>query len=807
MFSLKLFGGASLSDDGVPHTGPAAQRRRLALLALLAAASDGGVSREKLIGYLWPDTDSEQARRFLADSVYSLRKAMGPPSILTLGDNLSLNPAVIRSDLGEFRAALVRGDWEAAAALYQGPFLDGFFVPDAPEFERWSEAERERYARQFAQALEALAEERERAGNLRDAVEWWRRLAAHDPCSSRVALRLMQALEGVGDPGGALQHARVHEALLHDELEVEPDAEVIALAERLRQARPGTVYGVVTPTVATADGRDAEAPSTEPPINGVGADVAATKPERPASPSVAVSLPRRSWPGWGAPAAAGISAATIGVIILGTLIAVYRAGSGLPSNSDEAVGQHTLVSHSRSIAVLPFVDLSPGGDHEYFSDGMADELIHALARVAGLRVAARTSAFSFKGQNVPVPEIARRLQVEHIVEGTVRRSDERVRISVQMVDAGTGFPLWTQVFDREFSTADIFDIQTEIARAIVAALRVQLANAEGLQGPLAQRLPASVEAYELYLRGVYLLKSGASREALPRAIDLLEEAAAAEPSYAAAHAVLAGAYALHAQFIPGPHDEALAKARSAARRALALDATRAEPWAALADISFAHDFEWDAAERDYRRAIALDPSYSFARLGLALCLHAQGRFDEAFAEAEAARAADPLAPAVSTILGRIHVNARQPDQAIHYLQEALQLSPLLDVSHQQLGHAYLQKGMYGEAIAALRRATELSGGRDAAQLAYAFAVAGDRTAATAILQDLTDPANRAFTQPFGIAMAYTGLGDLDAAFRWLEHGYERRAPFMHAIKVMPAFDPLHADPRWGRLLRRMNLQL
>jgi TolB-like protein/DNA-binding SARP family transcriptional activator/Tfp pilus assembly protein PilF len=670
MFSLKLFGGVSLSGDGGHVAGPAAQRRRLALLALLAAAPEGGVSREKLIGYLWPETDPEQARRFLADSVYSVRKALGQRAIVTLADNLRLDPEVIRSDAAEFRGALSRGERREAVTLYEGPFLDGFFVPDTPEFERWAEAERERHARQFARTLETLAEEREREGDLREAVEWWRRLAAQDPYSSRVALRLMQALEATGDPGAALQHARAHEALLGDVLEIEPDAEVVALAVRLLQARPGTGKSTLraTPERVRDEGPEessvAEADEEEFAAESDGAAIR--------SGGLPVSRPAR-WRGWGAPAALGLVAVAIGVLIFGVVTAVERNGLDRPLYSEEVAAQSTPTADTLSIAVLPFMDLSPDGNHEFFSDGMADELIHGLARVEGLRVTARTSAFSFKGQNVPVSEIARRLQVGYIVEGSVRRGGERVRISVQLIDAGTGFPIWSQVYDRQIS--DIFAIQQEISRAIVAALRVQLEDVGGAQVRLAQRLPASVEAYEFYLRGLHLLKSGASRDALPRAIDLLEKAVGADPSYAAAHGMLASAYGLQAHFLPGPQHEALAKARIAAQRAVELDSTRSEAWEALGNIAFAHDFEWDAAERHFRRAVALDPSSTFARVALALCLHAQGRFDEALAEAQTARAADPLAPAVSTILDRILVNARQPDQAIHYLQEALQLSP------------------------------------------------------------------------------------------------------------------------------------
>jgi DNA-binding SARP family transcriptional activator len=234
MIHLALFGGASLATEEGPLTGPAAQRRRLALLALLAAAPAGGTSRDKLMGYLWPDVDTGRARHFLADSIYTLRKALGQHSILSLGASLRLNPDVIRSDVQLFEAALVTEDWQGVVAAYRGPFMDGLFVAGAAEFERWVETARERYARLCALALEALAEDRERSDDHCGAVEWWRRLAAHEPYSSRVALRLMQALEATGDPGGALRHSRLHEGLLRDALDIAPDDRVIALTHRLR---------------------------------------------------------------------------------------------------------------------------------------------------------------------------------------------------------------------------------------------------------------------------------------------------------------------------------------------------------------------------------------------------------------------------------------------------------------------------------------------------------------------------------------------------------------------------------------------
>jgi DNA-binding SARP family transcriptional activator len=232
---LRLLGTVSLvREDGAPLHGPAAQRHRLALLALLALAGERGFSREKLMAYLWPDRDGEHARQLLKQAVYSVRKAIGDDVLVTAGDSLHLNPAVVRADATEFEAALARGEHEAAAGLYRGTFLDGFFLADAPEFERWAAHERDRLAASYARALEALAGSAEGAGDFGRAAAWWQARAAHDPYDSRVSLRLMQALAASGNPAGALQHAKAHARLLREEFAMEPTGEVLVLAERLR---------------------------------------------------------------------------------------------------------------------------------------------------------------------------------------------------------------------------------------------------------------------------------------------------------------------------------------------------------------------------------------------------------------------------------------------------------------------------------------------------------------------------------------------------------------------------------------------
>lgn len=455
-----------------------------------------------------------------------------------------------------------------------------------------------------------------------------------------------------------------------------------------------------------------------------------------------------------------------------------------------------------SVGVLPFDNTSGDPTDEHFSDGLTDELISTLGKVPGLRVAGRTSAFALKGKDLDVRTIADTLHVATVLEGSVRRAGSRLKITAQLVSGDDHRVLWADAYDRELQ--DVFAIQEEIARAIATALRVKLAAGAG-PGGLVERPTRDLAAYELYLKGRYHWNLR-SRAGLRRAVQYFEQAIARDPAYAQAYAGLSDAHASIAVFGYGQPHEEFRKAKAAAHRALQLDSTLAEAHAALAHALFVYDYEWDAAERGFRRAIQLDPGYTFSRVPYAILLSTRLRFDEAVAQLDTARASDPLAFAVPAVLGRVYVTARQPDRAIPHLLGALELNPQSDLSYQQLGHAYLQKRMPREAIAALRKAAALSGIRDSAQLAYAYAVTGQREEAGSIVRQLVGSSTQRYVPPFHIAMAYVGLGNHDEAFRWLERGYAERASFMNGVKVVLAFEPLHTDPRWLPLLRRMGLE-
>jgi TolB-like protein/DNA-binding SARP family transcriptional activator len=433
VFSLKLFGGASIHSPTGPIEGRAVQRRRLGLLALLAAPRHTGmgppatgVSRERLVSYLWPEAASDRGRHLLSDSVYRVNQALGGEAIAAAGDELRVNATILPSDVAQLEDAAARGDHQRVVSLYAGPFLDGVFLADSTEFERWVDSTRDRFARHYAASLETLAVEAEHAGDPTRAVDWWRLLATHDPLNARIALRFMEALDATGARASALRHADIHAALLRAELGAEPDTNVVALVERLRSTPPAILP--VSPPV------ERRATTPAPPL-----------------PSPSVARHRRRWP-----AGLAFAAATIG------LLAVLSArAKRIDGPSSESFGP--------SIGVLPFTDVSEQHDNEYFGDGMTEELINTLAKVPDVHVASRTSAFVYKGRALDVREVGRRLGVATVLEGSVRKSGSKLRITARLVSAEDGYQLWSEAFERR--STDVFAVQEEIAAAIVRKVR------------------------------------------------------------------------------------------------------------------------------------------------------------------------------------------------------------------------------------------------------------------------------------------------------------------------------------------------
>jgi serine/threonine-protein kinase len=461
----------------------------------------------------------------------------------------------------------------------------------------------------------------------------------------------------------------------------------------------------------------------------------------------------------------------------------------------------------RSIAVLPFADVSPGEDQEYFSDGLTEELVNALGRVPGLRVAARTSSFAFRGRSVPIDTIAKRLRVAYVLEGSVRRSGSRLRISVQLVRADSAYELWSETYEREVK--DVFVVQEEIARRVATALQGKLATGEraGPSGPPT----GDVMAFELYLKGRYLWNQRTG-DALERAVAQFQAAIARDPAYAEAYAGLADAYNLRAAMGFAPGTAVYPLARRAARQALALDATLAGAHAALAFATYMEDADAVAAERGFRRAIELNPSYAPAHQWYSqmMVLTGEGRFEEARREMEHARELDPLSLAIRTDWARDAYFARRYDVAIARLRETLEIDPNYARAHSYLAMVYTQQHRTAAAIAEFRRALDLAGGWwpsrfGQAGLAQAYALAGHRDEAERILGELERSEH--YVSPEALALIHTALGDRGAALDALERAGSDRSINAGWLAFDPAWDALRAEPRFVRVLGEMRIRV
>jgi TolB-like protein/DNA-binding winged helix-turn-helix (wHTH) protein/Flp pilus assembly protein TadD len=456
----------------------------------------------------------------------------------------------------------------------------------------------------------------------------------------------------------------------------------------------------------------------------------------------------------------------------------------------------------RSLAVLPLENLSGDASQDYFSDGMTDELITELGQISGLRVISRTSMMTYKGARKPLPQIARELNVDVVVEGTVLRSGSRVRITAQLIRASVDKHLWAQSYEVELR--DILALQKTVARSIAEQISVKLNPAE--QAELKHLRALNAKAYEAYLKGRYFWNKRTA-DGLKRAIDYFNEAIENDPNYAQAYSGLADSYALMGDWEYGvlPPAEAFPKAKAAATKALKLDNTLGEAHTSLAFVLDLFDWDWAAAEREYRRAVELSPSYATAHQWYSWHLILLGRNSEVITEMRKAESLDPLSLIISADMADVLLITRRYDESIQQSRKTMEMDPRFAVTHYQLGQAFVQKRMYNEGTAELQKAIGLSGGNKTfrSNLAYAYALSGRRHAALEILRDLKNRLNNGFSNASEIALIYVGLGEKDHAMTWLEKAYEER--FNPSVLLRPCFDPLRSDPRFQDLLRRMGL--
>jgi TolB-like protein len=701
---LRLLGTPAVENAGESLGAAAAQRRCLALLALLAQAGAPGLSRDRIQAHLWPEADAERAGHRLTQLLYLLRRDLQADDLFLGSAELRLNPAAIATDLDEFRQAVERGDFEAADALYGGPFLDGFYLDQSPEFEQWVEARREEYRRRRLGVLESLGGAAARRGDLAMAAEWWRRLAAADPFNSRVAVAYMEAAAAAGDRATALQFARSHEDLIRNELEADADPVVAQAAARIRTA---------------------PAPGPEPPSGA-------------------------------------------------------------------------------SVAVLPFVNMSPERENEYFSDGMTEEVTTALSRVPGLRVASRTSAFAFKGKDLDARQIGERLRVRNLVEGSVRKVGNRIRLSAQLVDAVAGYQLWSATYERTLD--DVFRLQQDLARAIVSAL--PLPGNTPMPVPEVHPATSSLEAYTLYLQGrFFALKR--SVEGFTVAIEYLEQARERDPAYALAYSGLAECWALRGfeEFGDLSPAEAMPRARAAAEEALRLEPDLPEGHLTRAIVAFLYDWDWALAESHVLRALELRPAHSLAHAWHAVMLMTR-RPKEGLARIHHAVELDPFALPIISLLGLAYYFARRYDEAIARHRAILEMDPGQARVQSWLLRALIAAGRTTEGLETAERALSRVG-RDPRLLeSYGrlLALAGRRAQAIAVLEELRSIGATRYVSPWQETGVHVGLGDHDEAGRCLSRAVDQRSARAPWLGTEPLLDPVRREPWFAGLLARVGVE-
>jgi TolB-like protein/tetratricopeptide (TPR) repeat protein len=485
--------------------------------------------------------------------------------------------------------------------------------------------------------------------------------------------------------------------------------------------------------------------------------------------------------------AIGIAAAAPGLLYY----FVFRPIDGRLFTRGTGSAEHT------SIAVLPFVNMSSDKENEYFSDGITEELTSALANIDGLRVASRTAAFAFKGKNIGIKQIGDELNVATVLEGSIRRDGNYVRVVAQLIGAPDGYHLWSKTYDREVK--NVFQLEDELARSIAQALRPKLVTSASTS--LVKASTANADAHDLYLRGRFLWQKR-TPESLTNAAAHFQQAVELDPTYALAYLGLADARLLLIEYGSAPSRDMLPKAKEAVRKALELDGSLAEAHAALGNVSI-FEFEWATAERELQRAIELKPDDASAHHRYALVLVMEGRCKEGQAQAEKGSQLDPTSLVISTFVTVTLYCARDYTHAIEQAKKTLELDPRFALARSYLGLAYIGQGRYTEAIQELEKLEATN--RYVGDLGYAYGIGGQRDKALRLLSDLDGRSRTEYVTPTVRALIYLGLGQKEQALSWLEKAVAERDWRLRQLKFDRRWDPLRSEPRFARILKQVNL--
>ena len=786
---LRTLGGLDLqAPDGSELRSVLAQPRRVALLVYLALATPRGPHRrDRLLALFWPDQDQAHARNALSQAVYFLRNALGADAVVSrTAEELALDMSTVWCDAIAFNEAVETRRYSEAIELYRGELLAGFHVAGAAaEFSTWLDTTRATYARRYESTLQSIAAEREAAGDRAGAVVWRRRVAAHDPLNSDAALQFMRALAAAGDPGAAIRHARVHETLLREELDAPPDTRITQLVKTL-QAPPVTTVSSppqAQPAAAPTAPSTPVAPGALPSLDTASPPLATAITPRNETAREPARSRRRLWRNAGG--------ATLGL-----------AGAGLAMFA---------FTHSRApnvtsscVAVIPLANYSGDRSQDDLADAVTDALITELARYQRLSVISRTSVSQYKATRKPLPEIARELGCNAVVEGSVVREGNRVRVDAQLVNALADRHLWAERYERE--TSELPALERDIADAVALQLR-----ATGLSDdPAVAETPARASArrtdplvYGLYLRGrdAALSRNPAS---LRQAIALYKEAIRRDSAFALGYAGLADAYRLAGGFGFMPEEFVADSAPLMARTALALDGSLSEVHTSLA-ATLTDAGNWAAAEREFRRALELAPSNALAHEWYAALLITLDRKQEALREVRRARELDPLSQSIRgmTTMFETYMGIRSPTAT------PLPPSAIVDPNHPGTAAArsvnLARAGRCSEAGAENKRAQQLAPDENMMLISRVgvMLLCGDRSGAKSLLAQV-ERRPQIDQQGVYVAEVHAKLGQTDSAFAWLGRTHWGMANRMH-LRIDKALKPLRTDPRYRELLRKQNM--
>src|SRR2546425_1581696 len=493
-----------------------------------------------------------------------------------------------------------------------------------------------------------------------------------------------------------------------------------------------------------------------------------------------------------------IVALTIVLAVIATGLLIFQF---LRARSTSSLSTNASSITNKSIAVLPFDNLSGDPQNAYFSEGVQDEILTRLAKIAELKVISRTSTQRFKSAPNDLRQIAQQLGVANILEGSVQKANDQVRVNVQLINALTDAHLWADTYDRKLT--DIFAVETEIAKTVADVLQAKLTGSE--QHVIAARPTANTEAHQLYLKGRFFWNKRTGGD-LKKSIDYFEQAIAADPNYALAYAGVADGYVWLPGYTAGTPRDCYAKAMAAAKKALELDDTLAEAHTSLAIAIWLYDFDFSQANREFQRAIELNPNYAIAHQQYGnISLSALGRFDDAIAEGKRAVELDPLSLVINTDLGSNYCYARRYDEAIAQLRKTLEMDPGFYIAHVVLAQALDAKGARDAAIVEWQKARALND--DPAVLGLlgrAYGLSGNKREAEKILDQLKELSKERYVAAYSFALVYLGLGDKEEALRWLEQSYQDRAGSdIGYIRVDPLLDPLRVDPRFEALAEKI----